>query len=103
MWFRNGKANVAASSRRCGARLRRSDASPTLGAMCPEFEQTRKSVNRCPQNSDFENLQMRPAPADSCVLVDDLVARLEQLIVTGTLKPGEKLIEQALSARFGIS
>ena len=46
---------------------------------------------------------MRPAPANSCVLVDEVVARLEQLIVTGTLKPGEKLIEQALSARFGIS
>jgi DNA-binding GntR family transcriptional regulator len=46
---------------------------------------------------------MHPAPADSCVLVDEAVARLEQLIVTGTLKPGEKLIEQALSARFGIS
>ena len=46
---------------------------------------------------------MPPAAADSCVLVDDVVARLEQLIVTGTLKPGEKLIEQTLSARFGIS
>jgi DNA-binding GntR family transcriptional regulator len=46
---------------------------------------------------------MCPAPADPCVLVDEVVARLEQLIVTGALKPGEKVIEQTLSARFGIS
>src|SRR5260370_36883276 len=41
--------------------------------------------------------------ADSRALVDETVARLEQVIVSGELKPGEKLLEQALSARFGIS
>jgi len=46
---------------------------------------------------------MRPAPADPCVLVDEVVARLEQLIISGALKPGEKVIEQTLSARLGIS
>jgi DNA-binding GntR family transcriptional regulator len=46
---------------------------------------------------------MPPAAENSCVLVDDAVARLEELIVTGALKPGEKLIEQTLSVRFGIS
>jgi DNA-binding FadR family transcriptional regulator len=49
------------------------------------------------------HVDMRPELADSRVLVDEVVARLEQLIVTGRLKPGEKLIEQAFSARFGIS
>jgi DNA-binding GntR family transcriptional regulator len=46
---------------------------------------------------------MPSAPADSVALVDEVVARLEHVIVTGELKPGEKLFEQALSARFGIS
>jgi DNA-binding GntR family transcriptional regulator len=43
---------------------------------------------------------MPSKPADR---VDKVVQRLEQLIVTGALKPGEKVIEQTLSARFGIS
>lgn len=42
-------------------------------------------------------------PTDSSALVDEAVARLEQLIAKGTLKPGEKVIEQTLSERFGIS
>jgi len=36
-------------------------------------------------------------------LVDETVARLERAIVTGELSQGQKLSEQALSARFGIS
>jgi DNA-binding GntR family transcriptional regulator len=44
-----------------------------------------------------------PSPPDATVLVDDVVRRLEQLIVTGTLKPGEKLVEQSLCTQFGIS
>ncbi|MBL9122035.1 MAG: GntR family transcriptional regulator [Planctomycetaceae bacterium] len=42
-------------------------------------------------------------PAPDTDLSDDVVARLEQLILTGTLKPGEKVLEQALSARLGVS
>ena len=40
-----------------------------------------------------------PGPA----LIDQTVARLEQLIFSGELKPGDKLSEQALSLRFGVS
>jgi DNA-binding GntR family transcriptional regulator len=36
-------------------------------------------------------------------LIDETVSRLEHLIFSGELKPGEKLSEQALSSRFGIS
>jgi DNA-binding GntR family transcriptional regulator len=36
-------------------------------------------------------------------LVDETVARLEQSILAGGLKPGEKLSEQTLSSRFGVS
>jgi DNA-binding GntR family transcriptional regulator len=46
---------------------------------------------------------MHSVPADSSALVDQVVARLEQLIVTGGLKPGEKVVEQSLCAQFGTS
>lgn len=46
---------------------------------------------------------MQPAADNASVLVDDAVTRLEAWIVTGRLKPGEKLVEQTLSAQFGIS
>ena len=36
-------------------------------------------------------------------LIDETVSRLEHLIFNGELKPGDKLSEQALSSRFGIS
>lgn len=36
-------------------------------------------------------------------LIDQTVSRLEHLIFSGELKPGDKLSEQALSSRFGIS
>jgi DNA-binding GntR family transcriptional regulator len=36
-------------------------------------------------------------------LIDETVSRLEHLIFSGELKPGDKLSEQVLSSRFGIS
>jgi DNA-binding GntR family transcriptional regulator len=39
----------------------------------------------------------------SQVLGDETVARLEALIITGQLKPGERLPEKALAERFGVS
>ncbi len=46
---------------------------------------------------------MHTTSADPAALVDQVVARLEQLIVTGGLKPGEKVVEQSLCAQFGTS
>lgn len=42
-------------------------------------------------------------PATSGALVDQIVTRLEQAILTGELAQGQKLSEQALSDRFGVS
>lgn len=44
-----------------------------------------------------------PLPSASGALVDQTVARLEQAILTGELVQGQKLSEQALSDRFGVS
>ncbi len=41
--------------------------------------------------------------AKSKTIGNETVAQLEQLIITGQLQPGEKLVEQVLSERFGIS
>ena len=45
----------------------------------------------------------KTAVAESRMLGDETVAQLEQLIMTGQLKPGQKLLETALSKRFGTS
>ncbi|MDA9407055.1 GntR family transcriptional regulator [Bradyrhizobium sp. CCBAU 45384] len=45
-------------------------------------------------------MTLQPA---SGALVDQIVARLEQAILTGELAQGQKLSEQALSDRFGVS
>jgi DNA-binding GntR family transcriptional regulator len=45
----------------------------------------------------------KTAVEESRMLGDETVAQLEQLIMTGQLKPGQKLLETALSKRFGTS
>lgn len=44
-----------------------------------------------------------PEPIIRRSLYDEMVERLRALIVSGELKPGEKIPELALSARFGVS
>ena len=46
---------------------------------------------------------MNAAEGPGRALIDQTVSQLEHLIFRGELKPGDKLSEQALSSRFGIS
>jgi DNA-binding GntR family transcriptional regulator len=46
---------------------------------------------------------MKVVETQGRALIDEIVSRLEHLIFSGELKPGDKLSEQALSSRFGIS
>jgi DNA-binding GntR family transcriptional regulator len=46
---------------------------------------------------------MQAIETPGLALIDRAVSRLEHLIFSGELKPGDKLSEQALSLRFGIS
>ena len=46
---------------------------------------------------------MNAAEGPGRALIDQTVSQLEHLIFGGELKPGDKLSEQALSSRFGIS
>jgi DNA-binding GntR family transcriptional regulator len=44
-----------------------------------------------------------PTPARSASRIQRLVSRLEEEILSGALRPGERLVEERLSARFGTS
>jgi DNA-binding GntR family transcriptional regulator len=46
---------------------------------------------------------MKNTPSEPRVLIDDTVARLEELIVRGELLPGARLPEQALADSLGVS
>jgi DNA-binding GntR family transcriptional regulator len=46
---------------------------------------------------------MKAVETPGLALIDETVSRLEHLILTGELQPGDKLSEQALASRFGIS
>lgn len=45
----------------------------------------------------------QPHPSNGGDLAEGIAARIEMAIVTGDLRPGQKLSEQAMSAKFGTS
>lgn len=47
--------------------------------------------------------EMRLEPSDAPVLIDKVVHQLEELILSGHYKPGEKLREQSLAEELGVS
>src|ERR1700688_3809797 len=59
-------------------------------------DRSQKTVQRL-----YNGVMAKTAVEESRMLGDETVAQLEQLIMTGRLKPGQKLLETALSKRFG--
>src|SRR6202171_1466957 len=63
------------------------------------------SCPRLPRTIELRvgGIVMNAAEGPGRALIDQTVSQLEHLIFRGELKPGDKLSEQALSSRFGIS